>query len=37
MHSAKTETKYLDLAIPGKILLGILFALLFLIPVLSYA
>ena len=37
MHSAGTEAKYLNLEIPRKILLGLLFVLLFLIPVLSYA
>lgn len=38
MHSAGTnEAKYLNLDIPRKIIIGLLFALLFLIPVLSYA
>lgn len=37
MHSAGTEAKYLNLAVPRKIFLGLLFILLFLIPVLSYA
>jgi hypothetical protein len=36
MHFS-TEAKYLDLAIPRKIVLGVLFAVLLLIPVLSYA
>lgn len=38
MHSAGTnEAKYLNLELPRKIIIGLLFALLFLIPVLSYA
>jgi hypothetical protein len=37
MHSAGTDSKYLNLDIPRKIAIGLLFALLFLIPVLSYA
>ncbi|MBI2400763.1 MAG: SH3 domain-containing protein [Deltaproteobacteria bacterium] len=38
MHSAGTnEVKYLNLDIPRKIVIALLFALLFLIPVLSYA
>lgn len=37
MQSAGTETKYLNLDIPRKIALGLLFLLLFLIPALSYA
>lgn len=37
MQSVGAETKYLNLDIPKKILLGALFLLLFLIPALSYA
>ncbi|MCC6501878.1 MAG: SH3 domain-containing protein [Deltaproteobacteria bacterium] len=37
MQSVGTETKYLNLDIPKKILLGLLFLMLFLIPALSYA
>ncbi|CAG0931302.1 hypothetical protein PLCT1_01732 [Planctomycetaceae bacterium] len=37
MQSVRTEEKYLNLELPRKIAIGLLFALLFLIPVLSYA
>jgi len=37
MQSVRTEEKYLNLELPRKIAIGLLFALLFLIPALSYA
>ncbi len=37
MQVTQTEAKYLDLSIPKKILLGLLFSLMFLLPILSYA